>query len=218
MLGAQPIVHVADEGAAFDQDGSARLVPLVVDIDGPPALKERGVVDHRAKGARHGGANLAGIVARPLAVEVRLETVTDRLVKQDAAIARREHDLHLARWRFDRVQHRERLACSLSRVPLGALLGEIAHAGAPAPSARALLALASALGDGTNPEPEQRLNVVDHRAVARDDQDLAYLFGEARLGLDNPRVDGVGRVCSALEQAPLAPGPGGLCLAYFTVA
>ena len=71
------------------------------------------------------------------------------------------------------------------RVPLGRLVVEVADRHAPAAAARALLPLAVLLGDGADAEAEERLHVVRHLAVARGDEDLADLFGEARLGLDD---------------------------------
>jgi hypothetical protein len=60
-----------------------------------------------------------------------------------------------------------------------------------------------ALGDGAHAEAEERLDVVHHLAVARGDEDLADLFGEAGLGLDDL---GAGRhrgLAGALEQGAL---------------
>src|SRR4029077_10401295 len=93
--GAQTIVHVPDELALLDERRGARLVAFVVDVDRSARLEKRRVVDDVAQLARDDVAHLSGVVARALAVEVRLETVTDGFVEEDAAVARREDDLPL---------------------------------------------------------------------------------------------------------------------------
>ena len=63
--------------------------------------------------------------------------------------------------------------------------------------------LPSLLGDHADAEAHERLRVARHLAVARDDEDLADLLGEARLDLDDVRVVRVRGRRGALEQAPL---------------
>src|SRR6266540_2983122 len=48
VLGAEAVMHVAAEHAVFDEDAPHRLVALVIHIDRPPRLNERGIVDDRA--------------------------------------------------------------------------------------------------------------------------------------------------------------------------
>ena len=96
-----------------------RLGAFVVHVDGPAALKQGRVVDHRAEGARDVLADLARVVARALPVEVGLEPVADGLVQQDAAVAGRQHDLHLPGGRLARVEQDQRLSGGLFGVLLG---------------------------------------------------------------------------------------------------
>ncbi len=138
--------------------------------------------------ARHGLADLAGVVARALAVEVGLEPVAHRLVKEDAAVAGREHHVHLAGGGLACVEHQHRLPRRLARVPLRRLVVEVAHRHPPAAAARSVLPLAVALGHRAHAEAEHRLHVVDHRPFAGGDEDLADLFREAGLGLDDVAV------------------------------
>ena len=64
------------------------------------------------------------------------------------------------------------------------------------------------LGDDAHAEAHERLDVARHRAVARDDEDLADLLGEARLDLDDARVVRVRRRRGALEQLRACRCPG----------
>ena len=203
MLRGEAIVHVAAEHPVLDQDAPRRLHPLVVDVDRAARLEERRVVDDGAELARDALADLAGVVARPLPVEVRLEPVADRFVEEDAAVAGGEDDLHLPGGRVDRVEHRDRLPRRLARVERRALRVEVAHRDATAAARVAVLPLAVALGDRADAEAEHRLHVVDEPSVARRDQDLADLLREARLRLDDPRIVGVSEARGLLEERAL---------------
>ena len=203
MTRAQAVVHVADQLSLLDERRARRLVALVVDVDRAAALEHRRVVDDRAQLARHPFADAARIVTRPLAIEVRLEPVPYRLVEQDAAVARRQDDLHLSGGRISRVEHDHRLASRFLRVPFRALALEIPHARAPAAAARALLTLTVLLGDGAHSESHQGLRVADQHAVARDDEDLPDLLREAGLRLQNASVVCVRGRGGPLEQAAL---------------
>src|SRR6202041_2382555 len=112
-------------------------------------------------------------------------------------------DLHLAGRGFLSLEHDDGLTRRLARVPFRAVSFEVAEAGATATSARPLLALAVLLGDDAHAETHERLRVVGHRPVARDDEDLADLLGQARLDLDDPRVVRVGGRRGALEELAL---------------
>src|SRR5205814_2181926 len=86
------IVEVALQHALLDQHLPLGRVALVVDVERAAAAGHRAVVDHRDE---LGGALLAqldGEERGPLADEVGLEAVPDRLVEQDAAPARSEHN------------------------------------------------------------------------------------------------------------------------------
>jgi hypothetical protein len=203
VLGAQAVVHVPGERPVLDEDRPAGLVPFVVDVDRAAALEERGVVDHGAEIARDARPDLAGVVARALAVEIGLQAVAHRFVEQDAAVARSQDDLHLPGRRLVRVEHRDRLARRLASVPLGALAFEVPERGAPAAAARSLLTLAVSLGDGADAEAKERLDVPRHGAVAGDDQDLADLLREAGLDLQDEGVVGMAGRRGPLEEAAL---------------
>src|SRR5207248_755369 len=107
-------------------------------------------VDHGAQLARDLLADLPGVTAGALAVEIRLEPMADGLVQENAAVAGREHDGHVAGRRLFGVEHRDGSARRFARVPLGRLALEVAHAHPPPPARRAALALALALGDGAD--------------------------------------------------------------------
>ena len=181
----------------------ARLVAFVVDVDRPARLEERRVVDHAAQLARDDVADLAGVVARAAAVEVRLEPVTHGFVEEDPAVARREHDLHRPRRRLLRVEHPDRLLGRVLRVLLGRVPVEVAERRAPAAARAALLPLTVLLGDRADAEAEERLRVAGHLPVARGDEDFANFFREARLDLDDARVERVRRRRRALEELAL---------------
>src|SRR5262249_46214858 len=159
VLRAQAVMHVAYKFPLFDENARFWLVSFVVNVDGAARLEERGVVDDRAKWARDLVADLPRVVARPLAVEVGFEAVTDRFVEQDAAIARRKHDFHLSRGRLDRVKHRERLLRGLRGVPFRRLRLEIPERRPSTAARRTFLALAVFLGNHANSEANERLRV-----------------------------------------------------------
>ncbi len=146
---------------------------------------------------------LIGVVRRLLAVEVRFETVADRFVQQDPAVAGREHDVHLSGRRLARVEHRDRLPDRFSCVPLGRLAVEVAQIQSAAAAARSGLALAVLLGDGADAEAHERLHVVHELAVARGDQDLAVLLGERRLDALHARIGGARGHVGASQQLAL---------------
>src|SRR5882672_11264700 len=135
---AQAVVHVADELALLDEGAAPRLVALVVHVDGAATLQERRVVHDRAQFAGDVVTDLARIVARPFSVEIGLQPVAHGLVKQDAAVARRQYDLHLTCGRVVRGEHRDRLPSGFASMPHRALALEVTHPGASAPAARTL--------------------------------------------------------------------------------
>src|SRR6185503_1200872 len=104
--------------------------------------------------ARHALADAIAVVARLLAVEVRFEPVSDRFVEENAAVARGEDDVHLSRRRFARVEHRDRLAHRLRRVPFRALAVEIVPADAASAARGSGLALALGFHDRPHTESQ----------------------------------------------------------------
>src|SRR5207249_1987600 len=98
QLRVQVIVEVPFQHALLDQHLALARVALVVDVERAAAAGHGAVVDD---GDELGGdllAQLAGEERGPLADEVRLEAVSDRLVEQDPAPARSEdHRLRTGR-------------------------------------------------------------------------------------------------------------------------
>src|SRR5690606_19508879 len=88
-------------------------------------------------------------------------------------------------------------------VPLGRLVGEVAERHAPATTAAPALALSTVFRDRADAEAQERLHVVHDPAVAAGDQNLADLFRERGLDLDDARVECVRGLARALEQPAL---------------
>src|SRR5690606_25926644 len=101
----------------------------------------RSVIDDRALLRGDLLADAAGECGGSLAIEIAFQTVTDRLVQQDAGPARSEHDRHRSRRRGARIQIHDCAAHGLGDELLPAIvLEEFREAVASAAPAIALLA------------------------------------------------------------------------------
>ena len=101
--GIEPILQISFEDAVLYQNGLAGRRALVVDRQRSAPLKHRAVIDHGDPGGGDALADPASECRRALSVEIALEAVADRFVKQHARPARPEHDRHFPgrrRYRF----------------------------------------------------------------------------------------------------------------------
>ena len=67
-----------------DQDALGGVVPLIVNVDGAAVTDDAGVIDDGAEFRRDGLTDPVRVGAGPLAVEVGLEAMADRLMQKDA--------------------------------------------------------------------------------------------------------------------------------------
>ena len=93
---AQPILQIALQDTLLDQNRPVSGIALVVHIQRSAAEWNRSIIDHGAKLRSHFMADQAGKCRRLLSIEVGLETVTNRLVQEDAWPARTQHHFHRA--------------------------------------------------------------------------------------------------------------------------
>src|SRR5207245_4659812 len=101
----------------------------------------------------------------PLAIEVALEAVPDRLVQENARPAGPEHDGHLSRGRVHRGELERRLARRLGGEPAPpALFQEKVEGHAAAAAVRADLPLATVLRDRRDAQAGERADVADRPA------------------------------------------------------
>ena len=123
-----------------------------------PAVGDRAVVDDRAEFRGHDVADLVGVVARLLAVEVRLEAMTD-VMEEDPAITGGKHDGERAGGRFDRPLQEHGLARRLLREHLWRMRREYRMPMRPPPPQRAVWRLTVSLREAPDVEAHERLHV-----------------------------------------------------------
>src|SRR5215471_857998 len=126
--------------------------------------------------------------------------MADCFMQQDAAVAGRQDDFELSRRRLASVEHGDGLTGRFVRMPLGRLVAEVAERHPAPAAARSLLPLGVFLGDGSNTETKERLNIVAHPSVARRQHDLAHLFREARLGPDDGGIESMRGAARSFEK------------------
>src|SRR5260370_40080778 len=85
-------------------------------MEAAAAVGNRAVIAYRADPPRDALANTTGECRSALAIEVALQSVTDRLVQQNSGPSRPQHHNHLARRRVDRIEAGDRLARRRERV------------------------------------------------------------------------------------------------------
>ena len=198
-LGAVAVLQVAPQDAAFDQNGARRQLPFVVDVDGAARPLQRGVIDHGAELARHFFAHSVRVVARLLAVEIRLESVADRLVQEDSTVSRRQHYVHLARGRLARIKHDQSLLHGLLGVPLGRLPFEILEPRPATTTRGSRLTISLILRDHSDTESDQGLTVSCHVPEAVGDQYLSHAFGKRGIDTSHSRIGGARSLIGTLE-------------------
>ena len=117
LAGPQPVPHVVGEDAVLDQDVAPGRVALVVDGDGSPLRAHGAVVDQRDQRAGHQLADLPREHRDVLGDVIGLQTVTARLVEQDAAAPLLDDHRQAAR--------RRRPGRQLGQRPVAAATGQL---------------------------------------------------------------------------------------------
>src|SRR5207247_4800620 len=110
-------LHVAAEGPLVDEEGSAGRRPLVVHVEGSPTVREGPVVDDGDQVRSDPVAEAPAEGGDALSVEVALEPVTDRLVKEDSWPAGAENHRHRPGRGIDRAEIHDGLPGRRSREP-----------------------------------------------------------------------------------------------------
>ena len=209
--GIELVLHVALEDAVLDQHRVAGGGAFVVDVQGTATILQGTVVHHRAQGRGHLLADAAGEGGTALAVEIALETVTHRLVQQDAGPARAEHHRHgtgRCRYRFEIDQRLPDRLAGEFKAAIG--LEEMAVVHASAATGGALFAPLAILGDHRDVEPHQRTHVGGEGAVAGGHQDHFVHAGQGNDDLFHPRIDAPGLLVQPAQQGDLLVGGQGL--------
>ncbi len=185
QAGVELVLQIALEDALLDQRGSARRRAFVIDVDRTAARRDGAVVDH---GAKLGGDLFADAVAERrglLAVKVAFEAMADGFVQQYSRPARAEHHVHGSRRRVFGAQVQHRLAHRFAGVALIiAAVDKEAELHPPAAAEAADLAVAVFFDDAGDVEARQRLDIADHHALRRRDEDHFVLGadgGETRF-------------------------------------
>ena len=103
------VAEISLQNSIFDQHGFLRRLAFVIHIQRPAPPRHGAVVDHRAFFAGHAFADQPGKCRRLLAIEVGFQPVADGLVQQNAGPSRTEHDFHVSRRSFARIELQNRL-------------------------------------------------------------------------------------------------------------
>src|SRR5207245_3377791 len=90
----RPALNISAQGPALDARRAPGHVPLVVDVEAAPAVRDRPVVHERYAGRGDALPHPPGKGRSALAVEVALEPVAHRFVEEDPRPARSEDDRH----------------------------------------------------------------------------------------------------------------------------
>ena len=198
-------MHVASENAVFDQHRALGRRALVIHVERASPPGDGAVVHHRAELGGHALADAPGEGRGLAAVEVRLQPVSDGLVKQDAGPAGTEDHVHGARGSRHRLEVHQSLSDRLPGMGFALLrIGAVVQRHAPAPSEVAGLTLAVGFDDAADVAAHQRLKVPQHptlRGGNEDDLVLQRQRGEHPL---HPGIGLSGKPVQVLQQTDLA--------------
>ena len=139
-----------------------------------------------------------------LAVEVALEAVADRLVKQDPRPPRSEDDRHLAGGGVHRVEVQDRLPRGFPReAQMAVAVDEEAEGLSPTAAVRPLLTAVRVLGDAGDVQTGERLDVAHQTTVGGRDHHELLLDRERGKDVLDARVVGAGGAIDGFEEGDL---------------
>ncbi len=160
------------EHAVLEQHGALARLTLVIEVVGPPTVRDRRIVNPIDDLARTPGPDEPSVDARLLVHSVRLERMPDRLVEENTTHPGCEDHRHLTGRRGDGVEHRHgtlgRLLADRLRAESVEELDARARGGAEEPG----LDRPVARGDDLGHESDPRTVLLDPAAVGGRDQPL----------------------------------------------
>jgi len=205
--GIQLILQIALEHSPFDQGRALSRRTLVVHVQRSASIRQGAIIHHGTQRRGHPLTDPTAEGRSPLAVEIALQAVADRLMQQNARPARPQYHGHGTGRRGYRVQVDQRQPHRFSRVFQRAILVEEPTVGDPAAAAAGpLFATPLLFDDHRHIQTHQRSHIASQDAIATRHQDRILGRGQADHHLGDTWILAAGLGIHPFEQMDLGLG------------
>src|SRR5450830_1074628 len=190
------VLDIALEDAVFNQHIAGADVAFIIDIERAPAVGDGAIIKHGHAFGSHTLADPTTERAGALAVEITFQSMTNRLVQQNAGPSGPKHHGHLTSWRRAGFQVDQRGFHRLIDVLRDQRLIKISQPKAPTATSRAHftphLAADALFGNHRHRQAHQWAYIGRQRAVGTRHQHHVVFARHARHDLRDARVFGTG--------------------------